>query len=84
MRFKKQPGNGCIVTAENHSIIGGLGSAVTEVVCETHPVPVIRIGMKDRFGEVGTLDWLAKKFEMDSDAIKKAAIAVLSKKKKSS
>jgi transketolase len=71
---------GCIVTVENHSILGGLGSAVTEVVCEVHPVPVIRIGMRDCFGEVGTLDWLADKFEMNATAIKKAVNRVLEKK----
>lgn len=44
---------GCIVTAEEHSIIGGLGSAVTEVVCEEYPVPVIRVGVNDVFGKSG-------------------------------
>ncbi len=44
---------GVIVTAEEHSVIGGLGSAVTDVVCETVPVPVIRIGVEDVFGQSG-------------------------------
>ena len=44
---------GVIVTAEEHSIIGGLGSAVSEVVCEEYPVKVVRIGVKDVFGESG-------------------------------
>ena len=44
---------GAIVTAEEHSIIGGLGSAVTEVVSETCPVPVLRIGLMDEFGRSG-------------------------------
>lgn len=44
---------GCIVTAEEHSIIGGLGSAVSEVVCESCPVPVCRVGVEDKFGSSG-------------------------------
>jgi len=44
---------GLIITAEEHSIIGGLGSAVAEVVGENHPVPVLRVGIKDTFGESG-------------------------------
>ena len=44
---------GAIVTAEEHNIIGGLGSAVAEAVCENAPVPVIRIGTKDVFGRSG-------------------------------
>ena len=44
---------GAIVTAEEHSIIGGLGSAVADVVCETMPVPVLRVGVEDTFGKSG-------------------------------
>ncbi|MDB2118687.1 transketolase family protein, partial [Clostridium paraputrificum] len=44
---------GVIVTAEEHSVIGGLGSAVAEVVSENCPVPVLRVGVKDTFGESG-------------------------------
>ena len=44
---------GAIVTCEEHNIIGGLGSAVSEVVCETNPVPVLRVGTKDVFGKSG-------------------------------
>ena len=44
---------GLIVTAEEHSIIGGLGGAVAEVVCETVPVPVLRVGVNDTFGKSG-------------------------------
>lgn len=44
---------GVIVTAEEHSIIGGLGSSVSEVVCEEMPVPVLKVGIKDVFGESG-------------------------------
>ena len=44
---------GCIVTAEEHNVIGGLGSAVAEVVAETYPVPVLRVGVEDTFGKSG-------------------------------
>jgi len=49
---------GAIVTAEEHSIIGGLGSAVSEVLVENHPVPVRMLGVRDRFGMSGTSDAL--------------------------
>jgi transketolase len=74
---------GCIVTAENHSILGGLGSAVAEVVTENHPVPVLRIGIQDKFGEVGKDDYLAEKFEIGvPDIIKAARNAIALKNKK--
>lgn len=44
---------GCAVTAENHSVIGGLGSAVAELLVEKDPVPVKKVGVMDHFGEVG-------------------------------
>ena len=44
---------GCIVTAEEHNVIGGLGSAVAEVTAETCPVPVLRVGVEDTFGKSG-------------------------------
>ena len=44
---------GAIVTAEEHNVIGGLGSAVAEVICETVPVPVLRVGVMDTFGKSG-------------------------------
>ena len=55
---------GCLVTAENHTILGGLGSAVAEVASEFKPVPVIRVGIRDVFGEVGDSDYLAEKFHI--------------------
>lgn len=63
----------CLVTAENHSILGGLGSAVAEVVTENNPVPVVRVGIKDKFGEVGKDDYLAQKFEIGTANIVEAA-----------
>lgn len=52
---------GAIVTTEEHNIIGGLGAAVAEVVCETNPVPVIRHGVEDVFGHSGTVETLMEK-----------------------
>lgn len=71
---------GAVVTAENHSIINGLGSAVAEVLCETRPVPLERIGVKDLFGEVGPQDYLLKRFEMTAEDICAAARKVINRK----
>ncbi len=59
----------CVVTVENHSIIGGLGSAVCEVLSEYNPVKVVRIGVEDRFGQSGTPDLLLKHYGLDSSSI---------------
>jgi transketolase len=58
-----------IVTAEEHSIIGGLGSAVAEVVTEECPVPVLKVGIKDTFGESGKPDELLKAYGLTVEAI---------------
>lgn len=60
---------GVIVTAEEHSIIGGLGSAVAEVVSENCPVPVLRVGVKDTFGESGKPNELLEKYGLTSNNI---------------
>jgi len=70
------------VTAENHSILGGLGGAVAEVVAESHPVPLVRVGIKDQFGEVGKEDYLAQKFEIGVSNILEAARHAIQMKKK--
>lgn len=70
---------GCIVTCEEHNIIGGLGAAVVEVVCETVPVPVFRVGSDDCFGRSGSAMELLSMFGMDAAAIcakAKAAVAL--------
>lgn len=71
-----------IVTAENHSIINGLGSAVAEVIAENIPVPMERVGVKDLFGEVGPVDYLMKRFELTADDIIKSVKRVLDRKDK--
>ena len=58
-----------LITVEDHSIIGGLGSGICEVLLEEYPKKVTRIGMKDRFGKSGKADQLLKYFKMDSGAI---------------
>jgi len=67
---------GAIVTVENHSILGGLGSAVTETVCSSCPVIVKRLGMDDMFGDTASIDWLMEKYKMSAkhivDAVKLA------------
>ncbi len=60
---------GCIVTAEEHSIIGGLGSAVAEVVCEACPVPVVRLGVNDTFGKSGPAVELLKLFGLSAEGV---------------
>lgn len=72
---------GTIVTVEEHSIIGGLGSAVTEVISEKYPVPVLKVGVKDVFGESGKPDELLKGYGLTSDDIvKKVKEAIAFKK----
>ena len=60
---------GAIVTAENHSIINALGSAVAEVLGENVPTPLERVGVKDLFGEVGPVTYLREKFELTTEEI---------------
>lgn len=60
-----------IFTVEEHSIIGGLGSAVCDVLCEYAPVPVYKIGMRDRFGESGPAVELLQKYQLDAEGIYK-------------
>lgn len=62
---------GAVVTVENHNIIGGLKSAVAEVVCESCPAPTRSIGIKDKFGQVGKMPFLKEVYEMlDTDIVK--------------
>lgn len=60
-----------VFTAEDHNIIGGLGSAVAEVLSENYPARVIRIGLNDTFGESGTPEALYKKYGFDSESLAK-------------
>ena len=60
---------GRVVTVEEHSIIGGLGGAVCETLSEKAPTPVLRIGVRDRFGESGPAAELVKKFGLDGEGV---------------
>lgn len=71
---------GAIVTVEEHQIMGGVGSAVAEVVARTHPVPIEFIGMQNSFGESGTPEELLKKYRMDEGAIMNAVAHVVKRK----
>ena len=58
-----------LISVEDHSVIGGLGSIIADVLVEEYPVRLIKMGIKDRFGESGKAIELLKKFEIDCDAI---------------
>jgi len=68
---------GKVVTVEEHSIIGGLGSAVAEVIAEKQPAKLLRIGVEDRFGESGPALKLLEKYELDAAGIYKKVKAFL-------
>lgn len=71
---------GCIVTAEEHNVIGGLGDAVCDAVCEEYPVPVVKLGVEDTFGKSGPAVELLHIFGLDADNIVKKAKLAISKK----
>ncbi|MHB1391961.1 MAG: transketolase family protein [Clostridia bacterium] len=72
---------GAVVTCENHNVIGGLKSAVAEVLVEEYPVPIKAIGVQDHFGEVAKMDYLKKKYHMTAQDIVKAAKEAIAMKK---
>jgi len=72
---------GAIVTAEEHQIFGGLGGAVAELLAKQNPTPMEMIGVKDTFGESGTPEELAEKYELTAKDIVKAVKRVLARKK---
>ena len=71
---------GAIVTAEDHQVMGGLGSAVAEVLAKNYPAPMEMVGVQDRFGESGQPEELMKKFGLISEDIKEAVRRVLKRK----
>ncbi len=71
---------GAIVTAEEHQIAGGMGSAVAEVLSEEHPVPIEFIGVRDQFGQSGTPAELAQHYKLDTESIKIAVRDVIRRK----
>lgn len=71
---------GAILTCENHQVRNGLGSAVAEVLVENEPVPMHRIGILDKFGEVGTQEYLQERFGLTADTIAAKADELLRRK----
>lgn len=72
---------GAVVTCEEHNIIGGLGSAVCEVLAEECPVPVVRVGVRDEYGRSGKVPELLKMYGLTPDSIVSAAKKAISLKK---
>ncbi len=71
---------GAIVTAENHNSLGGLGGAVAEAVVKTVPVPVEMVSTDDRFGQVGTEDFLRKEYGLTAERIAEYAKRAIERK----
>ncbi len=71
---------GCIVTAEEHNFLGGLGESVARVLAENHPTPQEFIATKDTFGESGTPEQLMEKYGLNANAITKAVQKVVKRK----
>ena len=71
---------GAIVTAEEHSVIGGLGSAVAEYLCGVRPVPVVRLGVNDCFGRSGKAAEVLDYFNLNANGIREKALEALKMK----
>jgi len=72
---------GAVVTCENHNYINGLGSAVAECLSEKYPTPLRRVGIKDKFGQVGSVEFLKEQYELTAKDIVKNVKSVLKMKK---
>lgn len=70
----------CVVTAEEHQIIGGLGSAIAKVLAENIPAPLEFVGVHDKFGESGTTEQLLTKYGMSTQDVVDAARKVIARK----
>ncbi len=71
---------GCVVTAEEHQILGGLGSAIAKAVSENNPAPIEYVGVHDTFGESGTAEQLLTKYGMSTQNVVDAALKVMQRK----
>ncbi len=78
--IKSAKKTGCIVTAEEHNVVGGLGDAVCDAVCSEYPVPVVKVGVNDTFGKSGPAVELLHQFGLDADNIVANAKIAVSKK----
>ena len=68
------------MTVEEHQVMGGMGSAVAEVLAKNYPVPIEFVGVQDKFGQSGTPDELVEHYGMGKDSIKEAVKRVLGRK----
>ncbi len=82
MVLKAAVETGCIVTAEEHNVVGGLAGAVCEYLCENYPVPVERVGIRDVFGRSGKAEEVLKYFGITAEGIADAALRAVAKKAK--
>jgi transketolase len=71
---------GAAVTCENHNVVGGLGSAVAEILVKNRPIPVEMVGVQDEFGEVGPEEYLRGRFNLNAVDIAAAAMRVVGRK----
>ena len=71
----------CVITAEDHNVIGGLGGAVAEVLGENYPCIMKRIGLNDRYAESGKPDELYRKYGLDADSIAEEVMKIVNKKR---
>lgn len=81
MVIKSAQKTGAVVTAEEHNIIGGLGSAVAECLSESCPTPVMRVGVNDTFGRSGKVSPLLEMYGLTPAAIAEKAKAAIALKK---
>ena len=72
---------GCVVTAEEHNRLGGLGDSIAQVLARNNPSPQEYVAVNDSFGESGTPDELMKKYGLESDHIVAAVQRVMARKK---
>ena len=78
--IKAAKDTGAILTCEEHTIMGGLGSSVAEVVCKNNPVPMGMVGTEDTFGESGKAEDLLEKYGLTVKHIEEEAIRLLERK----
>ena len=79
--FKAAKETGCIVTSEEHNVIGGLGAAVSEFLSENCPTPVVRHGVNDEFGRSGKAPLVMKAYHLTPDGIAAKAKQAIALKK---
>jgi len=71
---------GCVITAEEHNFLGGLGESISRVLAENHPTPQELVATQDTFGESGTPAQLMEKYGLNAEAIVKAVKKVIGRK----